>query len=1235
MKKIISANDLNSWADTKDCQISLPTLIRKLIRATVNELDLLTIPEEDNTNLPGYDGIVNSKQRINTIPPGYSVWELGCSQQILSKINSDYKKRCDNPKGVTPAITTFVFVTPRIWTDSNQWILTHNKENIWKNIVILTAIELEEWINQHPNIALWLAEKLNKTKQYGVETIDQWWDKWSKGYQFTLPTSLILAGRENETNYIVEACQYNRSIYIESQSQKESIAFIIASFIQTNTVLREKALFVNTKEAFDLITKNYHNLIIITDVIELSTPITINNHTYIFAVSPSDNIRTTENDKNLIKLPTISRDGFVNGLIEAGFEREKAETISNETLRNISILRRRNEFGERNASWNNEKNILTLKKLSFINKWNESFEGDKEIVSSLMHKSYQEVKEELHNLLFIDDSPLANIYLYWRLKSPSDVYPYIKNRLTENDYTDIENILGLISNDTLENVQHPTKHILSLYSSSLKYSYQIKEGIYYMLILMGINGEQERANDMMVREFNRYTEKKLLFNHQFLPLIAEISPTAFLDFIEKDLRLEKPKTKILFETENHIELLWALETIARNKEHVFRVANILLNLCPFIDLENTNSQQTPLNSLKGIFRIISPETNLEYKQLFLEVLPQLIKRNPNYSFELAINILQDLSITYFIPHPKYKIRDFDTIHNAFYYPRIPKSIIQVVTNIMLSHSNFSILEIKRIIQVSTTKIMQCVRDEILESIKQNSQHIKGDLSIQELLIQEINRHKSYKTARWALQEEEIKKYNELLNYIEPTDTWIKNKYLFEHNNYFYHNVDYKTFVKTLKEKRANILELCLQEKGDDFIWTMINEVTNPEHIASSLIKVHSDNDYQEIIERSIKDEIPLNFVKSYFNHLFHAVNDIEKYWNKYINWALLNRTEYASLIAIAPGYNDDMANRIQNTPIIKHDYWGHVNFNHTEIVLKKMVVEELLKVQRYVDLLELIYDWEDLTVITDQTTIEILRGVIEHISTSHDDHSITCHYISKILSRLSKSEDESILNELILGEIEIFKYIYHYYDLNKLIFVKRMLSDPAFMMQLIIVNEGIDEGFHQENEKKIFTNKLTNRQVRAIEHIFLHFSDIVLTFDGTIENQGVKLRNYISKLLQLGEKHHYTRSTYSIIGKLLGKIPRDSFYPPRYLCEIIEELDNSYVDSAYESSLFNHEGVTVRGCYDGGIIERKKIESFEQYKQNSGAYFPRINKIFDNIIRYYKREAKSMDEDALLADMRW
>ena len=49
----------------------------------------------------------------------------------------------------------------------------------------------------------------------------------------------------------------------------------------------------------------------------------------------------------------------------------------------------------------------------------------------------------------------------------------------------------------------------------------------------------------------------------------------------------------------------------------------------------------------------------------------------------------------------------------------------------------------------------------------------------------------------------------------------------------------------------------------------------------------------------------------------------------------------------------------------------------------------------------------------------------------------------------------------------------------------------------------------------------------------------------------------------------------------------------------------------------------------------KKIESFEQYKQNSGAYFPRINKIFDNIIRYYKREAKSMDEDALLADMRW
>ena len=67
--KFITSTHLKQWADTKECQSLLPELVRRLICASVKQLDRLSFPSGDAVHMPGWDGIVS--------PPGtdrYGSW---------------------------------------------------------------------------------------------------------------------------------------------------------------------------------------------------------------------------------------------------------------------------------------------------------------------------------------------------------------------------------------------------------------------------------------------------------------------------------------------------------------------------------------------------------------------------------------------------------------------------------------------------------------------------------------------------------------------------------------------------------------------------------------------------------------------------------------------------------------------------------------------------------------------------------------------------------------------------------------------------------------------------------------------------------------------------------------------------------------------------------------------------------------------------------------------------------
>lgn len=82
----ITANKIDEWANTADCRVKLPLLIRKLIYENINDLSKCKFPSlEQTTSSSGFDGILESNEETQYVPKGVSVWEMGCAKDKKEK----------------------------------------------------------------------------------------------------------------------------------------------------------------------------------------------------------------------------------------------------------------------------------------------------------------------------------------------------------------------------------------------------------------------------------------------------------------------------------------------------------------------------------------------------------------------------------------------------------------------------------------------------------------------------------------------------------------------------------------------------------------------------------------------------------------------------------------------------------------------------------------------------------------------------------------------------------------------------------------------------------------------------------------------------------------------------------------------------------------------------------------------------------------------------------------------
>jgi hypothetical protein len=1258
--KWVNSADIENYANSRDCQENLSLLIRRLIRATVRGITSISFPSGKGIVYPGWDGKLESREETEYIPIGLSVWELSTQKDAKKKAEEDYRKRKENPLGINPKEATFIFVTPRIWSEKDDWVNKKRKEGFWKDVKVYDARDLEEWIEQAPAVGVWLARHLGKYPE-NILSLGDWWYEWSQITRPPLIPDLLLGGRKNEAEEVVKWLKLSPSyLAIQSYSKDEVIGFLASVILNLTESEREyflsRAIVVKDENSFRHITttcKNSLLLICTFEDVEFLLPYSSRHHIFI-PLNPDNTI-----SKDKIILPHISREDFVSNLNKMGISTEEAERLSKDTSRMITVLRRQLTPVSNQPGWAKYDKAKALLPVLLVGKWDEKKEGDKEIVSQIAKIPYDEYVNSLTEYLSIPDPPIIKVGSVWRLISHIDAFlalaPFLTNTHFENFKSVSFQVLKEL-NPSLE-LEPEKRWMASVYGKTPKYSNELREGIVQTLILIAVYGDKINGGkgldlpstaqtwvDNFVRDLLKDTDWKLWLSlADILPFIAEASPTSFLDAVENSLS-QNPSSimEMFFETEDiltspsyHPSLLWALECLAWSPELLSRVALILAKLSkldPGVKLENR-----PINSLRSIFLLWLPQTFATLKQR-LEVLDLLLDRETEIAWRLIINLFPR---SHDIGSYNYKPR-WRQFSNVLEEKVTIIEHLEGITGIVDRALKKAGYEGKRWCDIMENfdNLPSQERKKVLSKLSEIINLItKGKFGLWNKLRRILSRHRSFPGASWALPEEELKEIEKLYNTLVPDNIIQLYKWLFDD---YYPEIpegksfdDYKKLEEIISQKRKEALKSINDRLGINGIIELSVHTKNPQFVGITLAEFSLTNEEERILFSLLdsNEQNKILFVQSYIWQKSFKNKDV--FIDKVVNDAVSENWSSEKIVNLflALQQNRKVWDLLKNFDVqIQQKYWEKIDPRFFDLSKedKLYALNKLMDVKRYFTSLDVA------SLLKNELPPEFIAELLRKAATqeSVDDfikiHPLNIEDLFKVLDQSKEITKDTI------AELEwLYLHILAEVDSSRppRVLHQKLSEEPEFFAEVISY---LYKPQNMTKEEEKLPDELEQQRAELAWKL-LNTWKIVPGSESNGKIKYDKLNEWVNKARQLCREMDRLDVCDNHIGQVLAYALPDvnGNWPPEEVCKIIDEVGSKELDDGFLTEVYNKRGIFSKSLFEGGEHELELADRYERYSEIWANKYPRTSSILKKISDVYKNEAKIEDEEVKRRKLEW
>ncbi|MGB8843585.1 MAG: helix-turn-helix transcriptional regulator [Aliidongia sp.] len=1251
----VNADDLATWSHF-DRVANLPALLSKLIRATHGAAVDLHFPSDENVLRSGWDGTTRADQASLYVPEGWAAWEIGTKREkIKGKATDDYEKRTAKPGVIVPANSTFIFVTPRHWSEKDEWAEARRKEGVWRNVRVYDGTDLVHWIELHPVVGLWLAKHLGK-RPPGTRELDEMWEEWSLATQWPLTPVLVLSDRDQEAADLLRWLRSDPSVHaLQAETVEEAVSFFHATLQMLPPDIaahyRARCLVAETAEAARMIADAAPPLIIVLPdpAPGLAQRIVKKGHYVLLAYDGTPN---TAGETHQLGRP--SRDGIKHALVKTGIAEARAQALARDCGRSLAILRRLIPAAPgRLPAWAQQPPPRSLLAAMLAGSWDETAPADQAQLARLADCPYDEFARGLTPYFGTFDQPLRKIGPIWRMASVHDAWMLLARYLSPADISQFEAVAIAVlgSADPRYEMEPDERWLADIKRVMPKFSASLRHGIGEVLILLALWGGKvqmvsaasRRADAIVCTLLHGADRQRWWSLSDSFRLLAEASPTAFLDALEHSLDQNDPPVEVLFGTDGapffggeHLsDLLWALESLAWSPDHLPRVSLALARLDTIDPDPDGRFRNRPASSLRQIHILWSPQTHATLDQR-LRVLDLIRHDESNAAWKLMLGILPG-GYDSFSPAPPARWRDFSTEQpEEVTYALVGKGA-QAISERLREDVGTSVARweslLDRLGNVAPDRMT--VIDKLSE-VENAIRPPKDRKMLRTTIRNLLHHHRQFRDAGWALPAGELDRLEQIYERLAPADPVERVAWLFETPVRLPHPTPegWQTDQLEIDAERRKAIKAVFAERGLDGVFALARALPDAGDVGKALAEAGLDDaDIEAALQRSLIGDNPRDreVAHGVIIILFHKRNG---------PWAaaLIQKAQQGqwgdeallTILCALPQRRGtwDVARSLGTS--LERDYWTRapIYWPDGDSADLEFAAYKLIEVGRARHVLP----WASRDSSKTLPTAALVRLLEEAIrqpvseAVGSNDPVMFQHYVTQILTRLDTAPDvsEATLTALEWSYLRVLEYSQR----PAKALLKALATQPSLFIQML---QAIDKPNEDSDVIEDPPENLAQRQVVAKQayHLLRIWNRVPGTGeDGTIDADALK--SWIDEARAGAKAIGRAEGADFCIGNVLSAAPvgADGIWPAEAVRSAIDRTKSDDLESGFVIGRRNRRGVTTRMYGDGGDLERDEAKRYRDWAAALAYEYMRTAKALNTLAGSYEDDARRQDDHA-------
>ncbi|MGA3310142.1 MAG: helix-turn-helix transcriptional regulator [Xanthobacteraceae bacterium] len=1245
----VTETDLAHWADSRFGQSTFPELIRRLVLAEAGYHPELRFPSGDSVAMQGWDGETKINFVSPIIPSGFAGWELGTDKQPKTKADQAYSDRTKNKLHSDPSQTTFVFATPRRWAKKAEWQKAQKAEGIWKDVRAIDAVDLVQWLERLPAVALWFARLIQKLPE-NVATLEQVWREWSLSTSPPLSVQLVLADRDDTASRIWQwLAGEPHAFAVQADAPIEAMAFLYAAIEQYPAGYRDfyysRAIVAANADAARALANVGTPLIIILDDAEpgLSGSLVEKGH-HVFVALTADEGEQGTTLRRPIRY-TIQEE-----LIQMGLVRDQASNLAHDSARSLTILRRLmpSAPGYTTPEWATATNARYMIPALLTGAWDESKPADQRILENLSGLSYADIARELTNILKQPDSPLRKIDAAWKIASPRDAWFRLAGFLTT---ADLQKFSGLVADvlgsaDPRFKLEPDERWRADLLGEDATYSGLIRTGMAEVLVLLSVFGSRalsvsnasRHSGAVVKRLLGKADAERWWSLHRQLRVIAEASPDEFLNAVDESLIQNDPPIMKLFVEGNDFfggggeypHLLWALEVLAWSPDYLARITAILAKLTR-LDPGGRYSNR-PANTFQQIYRLWYPQTSATLDERNV-VLNHLRKTEPDTSWTLLLNLYPKSHDTA-MDSPVPRWRDFSVSDHE----RATHAVIirgaQVIGGWLLEDVGTDAHRWQELLE-RFSDFAPDHRTSVMQQLAATAPKMKNDVDlalVQHALRKLLNHHRQFPSAGWVLPKEELQSIEDIYFSFEPKDELLKIKWLFDdHHALILHPHDgreWEANSNASDEARREAISDLLAKSGVKTALKLYPECRLPGLVGRAYARNNQSVDFPSEFTEALKTEGAAHWDFAHGAIVTYLQMRGEQWGDKLIDQALKEKwgdLAIERLLLSLPKSEHFMRRAAEVGGRIETSYWARLEIFQINVpaTSRPRIVERLLDAERARETVHFAGQY-----VADIASALLVRVLTEAVSAKpegdRNEGTMFEHYVTTIFGKL---DNDSSVAEADIARLEwAYLRLLEYSNRTPRALPKLLATSPEFFLEIL------STAYRGENEKGLDENsedyKVKSSMAVQAWTLLHAWKQVPGRSNGKID--GAKLESWVRATRILCAKADRAAIGDQIIGQVLAHAPADDdgTWPCLPVRELIEITRSNDLEIGIQTGIVNKRGVTTRLPTDGGAQERDLAQLYQGWSEKTRLEFPRTSAMLAKIAKSYEWDAKFHDNDA-------